>query len=118
MFRCARYGWWTLQTPYGACCGHGERFAGGGRDCCLPGFEDPLSSCAVAAGERARCWVERELPLKAGQSVTYSSVIGVAPDGQLRRGFLHYVERERAHPVSHFSELQLVVRPRILQQIR
>ena len=37
------------------------------------GFEDPLSSCAVA-GDRARCWVERELPLKAGQSVTYSSV--------------------------------------------
>jgi hypothetical protein len=65
------------------------------------GFEDPLSTCAVAGG-RARCWVERELPLKAGQSVTYSSVIGVAPDGQLRRSFLHYVERERAHPYRTF----------------
>ena len=40
------------------------------------GFEDPLSSCAVA-NERARCWIERELPLKAGQTVTYSSVAGV-----------------------------------------
>ena len=65
------------------------------------GFEDPLSTCAVA-GERARCWVERELPLKAGQSITYSSVIGVAPLGQLRRAFLHYLERERAHPYRTF----------------
>jgi len=65
------------------------------------GIEDPLSTCAVA-GERARCWVERELPLKAGQSVTYSSVIGVAPAGQFRRAFLHYLERERAHPYRTF----------------
>ena len=65
------------------------------------GFEDPLSSCAVAAA-RARCWIERELPLKVGQSVTYSSVIGVAADGQMRRGFLRYVERERAHPYRTF----------------
>jgi hypothetical protein len=65
------------------------------------GFEDPLSSCAVAAG-RARCWVERELPLKVGQSLTYSSVVGVASDGQLRRSFLRYVERERAHPYRTF----------------
>ena len=65
------------------------------------GFEDPLSSCAVA-GERARCWIERELPLKAGQTVTYSSVVGVTAGGQLRRGFLHYVERERAHPYRTF----------------
>ena len=36
------------------------------------GFEDPLASCAVA-GQRARCWIERELPLKSGQTVTYSS---------------------------------------------
>ena len=65
------------------------------------GFEDPLSMCAVA-NQRARCWIERELPLKAGQSVTYSSVLGVTAKGQLRRGFLHYVERERAHPYRTF----------------
>jgi hypothetical protein len=65
------------------------------------GFEDPLASCAVA-GERARCWIERELAIKSGQSVTYSSVIGVTARGQLRRGFLHYVERERAHPYRSF----------------
>ena len=65
------------------------------------GFEDPISTCAVA-GDRARCWVERELPLKAGQSVIYSSVVGVTAAGQLRRGFLHYVERERAHAYRTF----------------
>jgi len=61
------------------------------------GFENPLSTCAVA-NNRARCWIERKLPLKAGQSVTYSAVLGIASPGQLRRSFLHYVERERAHP--------------------
>jgi hypothetical protein len=65
------------------------------------GFEDPLSSCAVAGG-RARCWLDRELPLKSGQAVTYSSVVGVTTYGQLRRGFLRYVERERAHPYRTF----------------
>jgi hypothetical protein len=65
------------------------------------GIEDPLSSCAVAA-RRARCWVERELPLKASQTVAYSSVIGTTATGQLRRGVLHYVERERAHPYRTF----------------
>lgn len=63
--------------------------------------EDPLAFCAVAES-RARCWVERELPLKSGQTVAYSSVIGVTQPGQLRRGFLHYVERERAHPYRTF----------------
>jgi hypothetical protein len=65
------------------------------------GFEHPLSRCFVGAG-RARCTLERELPLKAGRSVTYSSVIGVTSPGQLRRGFLYYMERERAHPYRTF----------------
>ncbi|MFZ1133804.1 MAG: hypothetical protein WAN69_02585 [Candidatus Korobacteraceae bacterium] len=40
------------------------------------GFEDPLSTCAVAGG-RARCWIERELPLKAGSRG--SGALGAAP---------------------------------------
>ena len=32
--------------------------------------------------------------------MTATAVIGVAPEGQLRRSFLHYVERERARPYS------------------
>jgi hypothetical protein len=65
------------------------------------GFEHPLSECRVRA-DRASCWLARELPLQAGQSVTYSSVIGVAHAGQLRRDFLYYLELERAHPYRTF----------------
>jgi hypothetical protein len=65
------------------------------------GFEHPLSE-SKAANDRAIAQIWRELPLKAGQSVTYSSVAGVTPPGQLRRGFLAYVERERAHPYRTF----------------
>jgi hypothetical protein len=65
------------------------------------GFEHPISESRVT-GNRVICWIERELPLKAGQSVTYSSVVGVTPEGQLRRGFLSYIEHERAHPYRPF----------------
>jgi hypothetical protein len=65
------------------------------------GFEHPLSLCSVAAG-RAICALERQLPLRAGRRITYSSVAGVAPTGQLRRAFLYYMERERAHPYRTF----------------
>src|SRR5579875_2127123 len=60
-------------------------------------FEHPLSESRVSRG-RAIASLARELPLKRGQTVTYSSVIGVTHAGQLRRGFLNYLERERAHP--------------------
>jgi hypothetical protein len=65
------------------------------------GFEHPLSVSKVR-GDRATAWIERELPLRAGQAVTYSSVIGVAREGQMRRDFLAYLERERAHPYRTF----------------
>jgi hypothetical protein len=65
------------------------------------GFEHPLSQSKVREG-RATAWIDRELPLRAGQSVTYSSVIGVAREGQMRRDFLAYIERERAHPYRTF----------------
>ncbi len=65
------------------------------------GFEHPLSDCRVRA-DRATCWLSRELPVQAGQSVTYSSVVGVAHPTQLRRDFLQYVEMERAHPYRTF----------------
>jgi hypothetical protein len=65
------------------------------------GFEHPIAHSKVTAG-RATAWIERDLPLKAGQSVTYSAVIGVAREGQMRRDFLAYLERERAHPYRTF----------------
>jgi hypothetical protein len=65
------------------------------------GFEDPLSDSKVV-GDRATALVHRDLPLRSGQSVTYSSVIGATRPGQLRRDFLNYIERERAHPYRTF----------------
>jgi hypothetical protein len=65
------------------------------------GFEHPLSECRVHQS-RASCWLSRELPLRPGQSVTYSSVIGAAHPSQLRRDFLRYIELERAHPYRTF----------------
>lgn len=65
------------------------------------GFEHPLSACEVK-DDKVECSIARELPLKAGQSVTYSSVIGVSLPDQMRRGFLQYIERERAHPYRPF----------------
>lgn len=43
-----------------------------------------------------------ELPVKPGTSHVFSTVFGVAPEGQLRRGFLYYLDRERARPASPF----------------
>jgi len=65
------------------------------------GFEHPLSRCNIDK-EQVRCSIERELPLKAEQILNYSSVLGVSQPGQMRRSFLNYVERERAHPYRPF----------------
>jgi hypothetical protein len=65
------------------------------------GFEHPLSASSVD-GDRARCVLTRELPLRPGAPFAVSSVIGVTRPGQLRRDFLEYVERERAHPYRTF----------------
>ena len=65
------------------------------------GFEHPMSRSKVT-NDRATAWIERDLPLRAGQSITYSSVIGVAQPGQMRRDFLAYLEQERAHPYRTF----------------
>jgi hypothetical protein len=65
------------------------------------GLEDPLSKSKVT-NDRSTAWMDRNLPLSAGQSITYSSVIGVARTGQMRRDFLAYLEQERAHPYRTF----------------
>ena len=65
------------------------------------GFEHPLAQHSVADG-RVRYGLARELPLRVGAPVTCSSVIGPATPGQLRRDFLLYLERERAHPYRPF----------------
>jgi hypothetical protein len=65
------------------------------------GFEHPLSLTSVAS-PHVRCSLPRQLPVRAGQSLVCSAVIGTTPEGQLRRGFLEYVEDQRAHPFRTF----------------
>jgi hypothetical protein len=65
------------------------------------GFEHPLSWSKVEAGH-VTAGITRQLPLRAGQGVTYSSVIGVASPRQLRREFLAYLEEERPRPYQPF----------------
>ncbi len=66
------------------------------------GFEDPMSANDVTASGRATCRLKRNATLEKGQKLTLSFVAGVAPAGQMRRAFLYYVERERAHPYRPF----------------
>ena len=63
--------------------------------------EHPLAVNAID-GARVRSSIVRELPLRASTTLQLSSVIGTARAGQLRRDFLAYVERERAHPYRPF----------------
>jgi hypothetical protein len=65
------------------------------------GFEHPLSHNSSEKGEVVS-GLKRTLPLSPEQSITYSSVVGVARSGQMRRDFLAYIEQERAHPYRTF----------------
>ena len=61
----------------------------------------PGSSAKVALPRpdgQVTCRLPRHATLKRGETLRQSFVVGVAPAGQMRRGFLHYLERERAHP--------------------
>lgn len=54
----------------------------------------------------ASCSIRRKVPLRKGRSTTYSAVLGVAPNGQLRRAFTRYLERERPRryqPFLHYN---------------
>lgn len=57
-------------------------------------FESPISKFDTRSGW-INSYIEREKPTL---DLTASSVWGVAPKGQLRRGFLFYLERERVVP--------------------
>ncbi|HEX8778804.1 MAG TPA: enterotoxin, partial [Rhodanobacter sp.] len=65
------------------------------------GFENPLSE-STAYHDTVKLAMARTLPLEQGKTVAYSAVVGVVRDGQLRRDFNSYVERERAHPYRTF----------------
>jgi hypothetical protein len=65
------------------------------------GYEFPLSNMKVSNG-RLRGIYAYAGDLLLGARLSQSAVIGVFPAGQQRRGFLYYVERERAHPYRAF----------------
>ncbi len=56
---------------------------------------DPESA---GGARRFRCSYAVASGLDAGKPLSVSSVVGVVPKNQLRRGFLYYLERERAQP--------------------
>jgi hypothetical protein len=66
------------------------------------GYEHPMARNIVGSNDLVRCGFFRNEVLKAGEALVQSCVIGSAPDGQMRRGFLTYLERERAHPYRPF----------------
>ncbi len=66
------------------------------------GIEDPHALNEVLRDGHVRCRLVRNAPLRRGATLTQSFVLGVAPTGQMRRAFLHYLEHERAHPYRPF----------------
>ena len=70
------------------------------------GLEHPMSKSQVVPDaresdgitSRVRCSYPFAPPLAPGGRQQYSTVLGLVPKDQLRRGFLYYLERERAHP--------------------
>jgi len=79
------------------------------------GCEDPMADNRVAApaaeaaqeAGAAHCRLVCNALLRPGDgALAQSFVIGVAPEGQLRRAFLYYLEHERAHayrPFLHYN---------------
>mgnify|MGYP003303628412 CR=1 FL=1 len=61
------------------------------------GIELPVAQAVVKDG-KGSVGLECSLPLAKGQSVSFTTVEGTYPEGQLRRAFLAYLERERAVP--------------------
>lgn len=60
------------------------------------GCEDPHAQ--VSVDPRILFRLPRNASLRKGEVLPLSFVAGVAPQGQMRRAFLGYLERERAHP--------------------
>lgn len=66
------------------------------------GVEQPVAIASVHDEGGASVGFECRLPMKAGSKYVFTAVTGVYPPGQLRRGFLSYLEQERAKPYHQF----------------
>jgi hypothetical protein len=69
---------------------------------CFIGYEHPMAQNVADKAGRVHCGYLRDAVLKDGETLTQSFVAGVTRPGQLRRGFLAYIEEERAHPYRPF----------------
>ncbi len=67
------------------------------------GIENPVGQAKITP-QGASIGFDCQLPMHVGQCYSFSTVQGVYPDGQLRRGFLSYLENERAHPFRFFLQ--------------
>ena len=86
----------ALGTVDGSPVGYGSFFFG---------CENPMAKTSLPArlsgasgSQSAACRLPWKATLRRGETLAVSAVLGVAPAGQRRRAFLHYLERERAHP--------------------
>ena len=64
-------------------------------------IEHPMSRHEIQ-NEVVSFYFPRQNSLKESDSLVLTTVSGVTPPNQLRRGFLYYLERERAHPYRPF----------------
>jgi hypothetical protein len=64
-------------------------------------LEHPFAA-AEGVYDRAVQWLPRKVDVEPGVPLVASMVIGSSEPGRLRRSFLEYVERERAHPYRTF----------------
>ncbi|MCP4639721.1 MAG: enterotoxin [bacterium] len=68
--------------------------------------EHPLAKNEVGTGAQVSCSLHRGNTLQPDRPWRFSSVMGVVPPDQLRRGFLYYLERRRARayePFLHYN---------------
>ncbi len=56
----------------------------------------------IIGKEKAECSLECNILMAPRQSIVNTAAIGSVPPDQHRRGFLYYIERERAHPYRPF----------------
>ncbi|MBN2329802.1 MAG: hypothetical protein JXR73_21855, partial [Candidatus Omnitrophica bacterium] len=64
-------------------------------------YEHPNAEIHSNANE-AQCFLRLHQVLQPGEALAQSWAVGVAPEDQMRRAFLYYIERERAHPYRPF----------------
>lgn len=70
----------------------------------LPGADGVSTGAGASHPEMRKLsfHLRRGIPLHQGKTLKQSFVLGTSPAGQMRRAFLYYLERERAHPYRPF----------------